>query len=308
MASGSASAEHTKPRPCFGRQADLAYLLSRSRSTGLTAVVGPPQAGKTRLLEETRDRLADDGFLVGYAESTGDHRDLLLLALKDAYARAAAAGKPGVVPPTAGDDRSGLLAQVSAPVLAAVLPGELRETLDLTRRTTAEAGTIGLEPPRPTCDEAFGLVAFLAATSERPTVLFLDDWQKCSPVAQSAAPLRGFLDRPDRWPTCHVFLGVGTDDEHESEAQACLTDLAGSSPLADVQELGGMDLSDSAERRRLLDCLADDVPATRGLEPARILQLLDGRPAVLRRWLALQARDAGRARTAGRRRSAPALP
>ena len=85
-----------------------------------------------------------------------------------------------------------------------------------------------------------------------------------------------------------MFLGVGTDDEHKSEAQACLTDLAGSSPLADVRELDGMDLSDSAERRRLLDCLATDVPATRGLEPARILQLLDARPAVLCRWLTLK--------------------
>ena len=67
MVSGSASAEHTKPRPCFGRQADLAYLLGKATSTGLTAVVGPAQVGKTRLLEQTRDKLRDECFVVGYA-------------------------------------------------------------------------------------------------------------------------------------------------------------------------------------------------------------------------------------------------
>jgi hypothetical protein len=40
MAAGLASARHTSPRPFFGRQADLSYLLDRASSAGLTAVIG----------------------------------------------------------------------------------------------------------------------------------------------------------------------------------------------------------------------------------------------------------------------------
>ena len=288
MASGSASAEHTKPRPCFGRQADLAYLLGRATSTGLTAVVGPAQVGKTRLFELARDRLRDEGFVVGYAESTGDHRDLLLRALKDAYARAAATGGLSVLLGKAGDDRAGILAHVSVTALAAILPGELQETLDLAKRAAIDVGPIGLDPPRLTGDEARSLTALLATVSRRPTVLFLDAWQKDDPVAAAAAPLQCFLEHADRWPVCHLYLGVGTDDDPGQEARGRLADLVAAGPLAEIRELDGMDLGDADESRRLLGYLAEEVPAAGGLEPGVALKLLDGRPGVLHRWLTMK--------------------
>ncbi len=288
MASTSASAEHTKSRPCFGRQADIAYLLDRTKSTGLTAVVGPPQVGKTRLLRETRDRLREHGFVVGYAESTGEHSDLLVRALKDACAHASAADGLNASLEKAKDDRAGVLAQVSVAVLAAVLPGELQGIIDLTRRAAAEVGSTGLELPRVTYDETFSLAAFLATVSEHPTVLFLDAWQRCSPVAEAAALLQRFLGHADTWPACHMVLGVGVGDATCHEANACLTDLDRSSPLAEVRELGAMDLRDSSESQRVLDCLADEVPAAREIEPALALRLLDGCPGVLHRWLKMK--------------------
>ena len=84
-----------------------------------------------------------------------------------------------------------------------------------------------------------------------------------------------------------MFLGVGTDGEREQEAQACLTDLAGSSALADVRELGGMELGDSRRARRLLGYLADE-----SRPPARSSPLWPEAsrraPGVLHRWLALK--------------------
>jgi hypothetical protein len=287
MASGLASAEHTKPRPCFGRRADLAYLLSRSTTAGLTAVLGPAQVGKTTLLGQARDRLRDEGFVVGYAESTGDHRDPLLRALKDAYAHAAATDEPSVLLDNANDNR-GVVADVSVPVLAAVLPGELQEILHLAKPAAVEAGSIGLDPPRLTCDEALSLTALLATVSRQPIALFLDAWEKCSPVDEAGASLRCFLDQADRRPVCHVFLGVGTDGESGQGAKAGLVDLAGGSPAAELRELGGMDLRDADESRRLLGYLADEVPVTRGIEPALTLRLLDGRPSVLHRWVTMK--------------------
>ena len=177
-------------------------------------------------------------------------------------------------------------------VLADVLPSELQGSLELAKRAAAEVRSIGLELPRLTYDEAFGLAAFLATVSEHPTVLFLDAWQRCSPVAEAAAPLQCFLDHADSWPACHIFLGVGVDDASYQEAQACLIELDSSSPLAEVRELGGMDLRDASESQRLIDYLADAVPASREIEPALALKLLDGCPGVLHRWLKMKPETA----------------
>ncbi len=85
-----------------------------------------------------------------------------------------------------------------------------------------------------------------------------------------------------------MFLGVGANAESSADANACLADLVAGSPLADVRELGGMALRDADEARRLVDYLASEVPATRAIEPALTLKLLDGRPGVLHRWIAMK--------------------
>jgi hypothetical protein len=56
----------------FGREADLARLCERARRTGLTAVVGPPQIGKSWLLTELArrlDRETKPRCLVGFTRS-----------------------------------------------------------------------------------------------------------------------------------------------------------------------------------------------------------------------------------------------
>ncbi len=285
MASIMASSERLQLRPFFGRQADLDYLLGRAQASGLTAVTGRPQTGKTRLLKETRDRLVERGFIVGYAESTGEYLSVLLCALKDAYAHASATDKLSVMAVKAREDPLGVLAAVPVATLEVILPKSLRGAFDLAQRGAGEGGPARLEPTRLTYDDAFSLVSFLATASDHPIALFLDAWEKCSSVAGAVATLQGFLDHCGAWPACHVFLGVGTDGSSCRDPNAGLIDLGGRSPRAEVRELERMDLRDPIERQRLIDYLIDEVPATRDIEPALALNLLDGHPGVLPRWL-----------------------
>ena len=287
MASGLASAKHASPRPFFGRQADLSYLLDSASSPGLTAVVGGPQVGKTRLLHEVRDRLIEKGFVVGYAESTGDGRDLLLHAVHDACARAFAAGELNVAHENAGAV-SGILAHVSAAVLASALPGELRKTLGIAKRAAGEPEPTGLDPPTPSVDEALSLLESLVSAARRPIALIMDAWEKCSPLAPATTLLRRLLEHHDERTACHVFLGIELDEAPGHEAATCLTELRGSTIVVDVRRLGAMDLSDPTEHRGFLDYLAFEVPAVRVVGPAIALQLLDGRPGVLHRWLSIK--------------------
>jgi hypothetical protein len=89
----------------FGREPDLAYLLERSEQSGITAVIGRAQMGKSWLLTELARRLSHEAgsvhspaihfqtllgrplYLVGFAESLGETADLLLRAVVDLYAR-----------------------------------------------------------------------------------------------------------------------------------------------------------------------------------------------------------------------------
>jgi hypothetical protein len=57
----------------FGREAAVATLRQRTRRVGLTAVVGPPQIGKSWLLMETArqlDREVEPRCLVGFTRSS----------------------------------------------------------------------------------------------------------------------------------------------------------------------------------------------------------------------------------------------
>jgi hypothetical protein len=74
----------------FGREADLARLLQRTQRYGLTAIVGPPQIGKSWLLMELAYRLDRDvspRSLVGFKPSPEGANDPLLQVVSDLYQR-----------------------------------------------------------------------------------------------------------------------------------------------------------------------------------------------------------------------------
>ena len=74
----------------FGRDADVDRLLQRTRRTGLTAIVGPPQIGKSWLLMELArrlDRETEPRCLVGLTRSPKGANDPLLQVVSDLYQR-----------------------------------------------------------------------------------------------------------------------------------------------------------------------------------------------------------------------------
>ena len=74
----------------FGRESDLDQLQQRALRTGLTAVVGQPQIGKSwALMELARrlDREADRPCLVGYTRSPKGATDPLSQVVGDLYQR-----------------------------------------------------------------------------------------------------------------------------------------------------------------------------------------------------------------------------
>jgi len=74
----------------FGRGAVLDQLRRRAEGTGLTAIVGPPQVGKTSLLLELAYQLArdtDPPYLVGFLKYSEQPSDPFLRVVNDLYQR-----------------------------------------------------------------------------------------------------------------------------------------------------------------------------------------------------------------------------
>jgi hypothetical protein len=273
-------------RPFFGRASDLDLLLTQAHTPGVTMLIGRPRCGKTRLLLEARDHLVAKGVVVGYAETSPYRPDLAAHALADAYATAMAAEKRRLVLEHADPDLTARLAHVSAAARKAVLPAPLLDVPGRPWRTPPRPAERGLEPALLTATDLRGLVSFLALTGDRPVVLFLDGWTT-APEGAADAAVRSLLEQPAEAPGCRLFVAVDATDPVRTEAKGRFAGPAGG-PQADVHELGRLDLSDPAEAHRLTRFLIGTVPAMRAVGQREALELLDGCPAVLHRWLALK--------------------
>jgi hypothetical protein len=273
-------------RPFFGRAADLDLLLTRARTPGMTVLIGRPRCGKTRLFLEAREQLLAEGVIVGYAEASPYRPDLAARALANAYATAMAAGQRRRVLEQADPDLAARLAQVSGTARKAVLPAPLLGVPGRPWRTPPRPAERGLDHVLLTAADLRGLVSFLALTGDRPVVLFLDGWTAAPEEAADAA-VRGLLERPAEAPGCRVFVAVDATDPVRTAAKARFAGPAGG-PQADVHELGRLDLHDPAETHRLTRYLIGTVPAMCAVDQRDALDLLDGCPAVLQRWLALK--------------------
>ena len=294
-------------RPFFGRRDDLDYLLERVRAPGFTVVLGPPQIGKTRLLEETRSRLIDEDRVVGLAESTGRHCDLLLLALRAAYAQAATSDKLGVLIDEARENRLGVLDGVSAGTLAVVLPDQLRLVV-AAQHSAPAMRSVTLQAAALTGHEALSLASFLTSAGDQPLVLVLDAWER-SLFAPGLDAIRDLVGHTGARPGCHVVLGVTMHEPLDAPARLRLIGTADGASAA-ARELGPMDLRDPAEQARLADYLTGRVPATGETGRSAILELLGGLPAVLHRWLQAKpttAEDLARLADEARRGTYPEL-
>ncbi len=284
-ASTSPGTDRAPKRPFFGRAADLDLLLSRARTPGVTVLVGRPRCGKTRLLLEARERLITEGAVVGYAEADLYGPELTACALIDAYATALASDERRLALEHPDAETAARLAHVGEAARMAVLPAPLLDVPGRPWRPPPPPAERGLEPAPLSAADLHGLVSLLTVADDRPVVLLLDGWTAADAPAEVA--VRDLLERPAEAPGCRVVVALDASDPVRGEAKTRFGGRAGG-PAADVHELGRMDLSDPAEARRLMRSLIGTVMALRAIGQGDALELLDGCPAVLHRWLALK--------------------
>jgi hypothetical protein len=287
-------------RPLFGREPDMSYLLARARTQGLTAVIGRPQIGKSRLLRQAcTDLRLHHGFLTGYAESTGETADLLLRALSDLYTSwiqdasyrqqlkllytqhkgNLVGGVGSMVAQVA--DKVLALSQVTPPIVGDIVKQGMLSLLDFER----EFKSGGMTLPKLSYEQARDLVGIVANLVEKPICLVLDAWDQSPAVDREAALITSYLDHLSDWPAgCHIFLGVREGLDNEVAAR-CVREFSSRSAAVALYPLGKMHLQDRVEQARMLLYLRQRVSPAQELKDELVLELLDGYPGVLQRWL-----------------------
>jgi len=232
----------------FGREPDLAYLLERSGHRGVTAVIGRAQMGKSWLLTELARRLSRDSrpahsraiglaglsdqpsCLVGFAESLGETADLLLRAVVDLYERWLSdssyweqakvvyqqqkkdfIGRAGEAVGTLFEKLSKLGGKPTEAV-----GGLVKEAFERLASANRDLLTGGSQLPRLQIEEGRDLLDLVHRITNRPLVLMLDQWEKSQGIELESNVLDSFLRHLDKWPPCHIFVGLRADDKPRS--------------------------------------------------------------------------------------------
>jgi hypothetical protein len=253
----------------FGREADLARLCERARRTGLTAVVGPPQIGKSWLLTELArqlDRETKPRGLVGFTRSPKGANDPLRQVVSDLYQRwLADAGaweqlqaayeqqKDRLLPAFARfvgklSEKAGKL----VPILGELGGTAVKESVEGLVVTSEDLRAGRMIVSRLEYTEAKELVSSVHNIAGRRIVLVMDQWEETRDLDQQRNTFRDFLREPEEWPECHILLGA----REGSDAAELLEELRREFPGdAYVCMLGEMDLAAETERRRLVSFL-----------------------------------------------------
>jgi hypothetical protein len=291
----------------FGREADLAALLRRTQRSGLTAIVGPPQIGKSWLLMELArrlDRETNPRCLVGFTRSPKGANDPLLQVVSDLYQRWLADArareqlravweqqKDGLLP--AFSRFVGKLSEKAAklvPIFGELGGTAIKEALEGLVTASADLRTGQLIVSRLEYSQAQELVSSVQKIAGQRIALVMDQWEETRDPDQQRNTFRDFSREPEQWPDCHILLGA----QEGSEAAELLHDLAAEYPDGVyVHTLGEMDLADGIERLRLTSYLRAE-PQLHALENVpddRVLELVAGYPRVVNRWIAEDARS-----------------
>ncbi|HEU0157292.1 MAG TPA: hypothetical protein VFQ82_14560 [Stellaceae bacterium] len=290
----------------FGRDADLDHVLQRTRHTGLTAIIGEPQIGKSWLLMEVArrlDRETDPRVLVGFIRAPKGAPDPLLQVVSDLYQRwLADAGawqqlktvweqqKDGLLPAFA--RFVGKLSEKAAklvPLLGEIGGVAIKESLEgvVVASEGLRRGPI-VSPLEYT--QAQELVGSVQRIAGRPIALVMDQWDETSDLVRQRNTFRDGLREPEQWPDCHILLGARTG----GEAAKLLDELQREFPgTAHVYALGTMDLAAATERYRLISFLRaqPQLRAIENVEDGRVLDLIGGYPRVVARWTGPDVRD-----------------
>lgn len=282
----------------FGREGDINHLQVRSHRNGLTVIRARPMMGKTSAINEVGRRLIEEGALVGYHESTGAEASLLLRAVSDLYTRWLSDAsmlqqalslwerhKDSAIPKV-GKYLGKLFEKIAKPISEA-LGSIVSATFDELASAQDDLKNGGLSLPSLPYDQALSLITIVAKLSGRRVVLILDAWEKAPSARFEYLTLEFYLKHQASWPPTHFFLLLREPDVQfasQPEASALAASLCKGFPAAATHQLEQIDLSESAEARRLVEYLQKTVPATNNCLPPAILALVDGFPGVISSW------------------------
>lgn len=279
----------------FGRGLHLVHLRQRAERPGLTAVVGRPKQGKSWVLRETCRTLYEfDGHLVGYTESKGETRDLLLRATVDLYRRwlesSSFVDRARVVWKQQRQDLLSRFGEGVGKAFEGILELAVPEAKGLgaaveqvfsglaAANRDLKTGAVILEPLK--YDQASALVRLLGDLTDRPITLVIDAWEQSPDVEAEKKLVDAILNHPDEWPRVHVFIGLRPDRPPIDYVNQLAQD-----PAAEVYDLPDMEFEKVAERRRLVKLLHEELPVTRDLSDDDLIQLIDGYPGALYHWM-----------------------
>ena len=295
----------------FGRDADIAFLLARTRMRGVTAVLARAQMGKSWLLTEVARRLLSEGWpetsvdsplslrglppLVGVVESQGESADMLPRAVQDLYTRWLANARYSdqalVAVEQQKKDFVGRVGEAVGSLVAKaaglqgkgmeVVGGLVKQTFDglATANRTLVSG--GMELPRLQITDSHDLLEIVWKVTKQPAVLILDQWEKSPDLAKEANILDSYLRNHKDWPACHILLGTRPDERPRELVSTLAEEWPG---VCEIYELGPMDLSNPASTATMLASLRERVPATRGVTDDDLLAMIAGYPRVLSQW------------------------
>ena len=291
----------------FGREADLTQLLQRTQRSGLTAIVGSPQIGKSWLLMELAyrlDREANPRCLVGFTRSPQGANDPLLQVVVDLYQRWLEDAnawqqvkmvweqqKDGLLPAFA--RFIGKLSEKAAkpvPAIGELMGTAIKESLGGLVAASEDLRSGRLIVSRLEYSQAKELVSSVHEIARRPVALVMDQWEETRDLDLERNAFRDFLREPEQWPDCHILLGA----REGGDAAKLLRELEEEFPGgACVHALGEMDLAAATERGRVIGFLRaqPQLHALENVADSWVLSLVGGYPRVIDRWLAADARD-----------------
>lgn len=292
----------------FGREADVTQLLQRTQRPGLTAIVGPPQIGKSWLLTELACRLDRDvnpRCLIGFTRSPKGAYNPLLQVVSDLYQRWLADAraweqlravweqqKDGLLPAFARfvgklSEKAAKLVPIFGELGGAAIKGSLEGLVS----ASEDLRSGRLIVSRLEYSQAQELVGSVKKITGQRISLIMDQWEETRDLDQQRNTFRDFLRELEQWPDCHILVGA----REGGEAAELMHDLETEYPGGGVyiHTLGEMNLVDGIERQRMISYLHAQ-PQLRALEnvlDARVLELVAGYPRVISRWIADDARD-----------------
>jgi hypothetical protein len=298
----------------FGREPDLAYLLERCERSGLTAVLGRAQMGKSWLLTELARRLSlDEGrnrsdanplsllgpsrYLVGFIESQGLTADLLLRGAVDLYsswlsdssyreqARVVYAQQKkdivGRVGKAFGEIFEKLSKLVPSPLES--VGGLVKDTFDGLAKVNQEMLSGGVQLARLSIEQGRDLLALVHKITNCQIVLVLDQWEQSAGTDVEVSVLHSFLRHLEEWPPCHIFLGLRPGERPHAAVKQLEKGFPGA---AEIYELPPMHLDESSGSA-LAGYVRHIVPAATKASDAELLDMISGYPGTVLQWTGL---------------------